>query len=79
MGKKRGKSMQKSKSKETTQLSNDTFGLMIDRAKYGDNEALLKVIEEMKPEIESLAGFLKLPKQYLNAKVTLGISNRKNF
>lgn len=42
MGKKRGKSMQKSKSKETTQLSNDTFGLMIDRAKYGDNEALTK-------------------------------------
>ncbi|MED4567926.1 hypothetical protein [Brevibacillus agri] len=46
---------------------------MVDRAKYGDNEALLKVIEEMKTEIESLAGFLKLSRQEGIQEIT-GIS-----
>ncbi|TKI57013.1 hypothetical protein E8L90_16930 [Brevibacillus antibioticus] len=55
--------MQKSESKDTTQLCNHTFSLMVDRAKSGDNEALIRVLEEMQPEIDSLAGFLKLPKE----------------
>ncbi|WP_188069894.1 hypothetical protein [Brevibacillus brevis] len=55
--------MQKSKPKETTPLCNYAFSLMVERAKSGDNEALLKVLEEMQPEIHNLAGFLKLPKE----------------
>ncbi|MFA4134121.1 MULTISPECIES: hypothetical protein [unclassified Brevibacillus] len=55
--------MQKSESKETTQLPNHAFSLMVEQAKNGDNEALLKVLQEMQPEIDSLAGFLKLPKE----------------
>ncbi|MED1726358.1 hypothetical protein [Brevibacillus parabrevis] len=55
--------MQKSKLKETTTISDQTFDLMVEKAKNGDNEALLKLLEEMSPEIERLAGFLKLPKE----------------
>ncbi|GED57249.1 hypothetical protein ABER61_16390 [Brevibacillus formosus] len=55
--------MQKSESKETTQLCNYAFSLTVEQAKEGDNEALLRVLEEMQSEIDSLAGFLKLPKE----------------
>lgn len=55
--------MQKSEPKETTQLSNHEFSLMIEQAKNGDNESFQSVLEEMQPEITSLAGFLKLPKE----------------
>ncbi|MFS0917724.1 hypothetical protein [Brevibacillus sp. 179-C 1.1 NHS] len=55
--------MQKSKPKEATQLSNHEFSLTVERARYGDNEALLKVLQEMQTEIYNLAGFLKLPKE----------------
>ncbi|MED1802273.1 MULTISPECIES: hypothetical protein [Brevibacillus] len=55
--------MQKSEPEETAQLSNHAFSLIAEQAKNGDNEALLKVLEEMQPEIDSLAGFLKLPKE----------------
>ncbi|MGM0712520.1 hypothetical protein [Brevibacillus parabrevis] len=55
--------MQKSKLKETPTISDQTFDLMVEKAKNGDNEALLKLLEEMSPEIERLAGFLKLPKE----------------
>ncbi|WP_281869960.1 hypothetical protein [Brevibacillus parabrevis] len=55
--------MQKSKLKETTTISDHTFDLMVEKAKNGDNEALLKLLEEMNPEIERLAGFLQLPKE----------------
>ncbi|GEC92461.1 helix-turn-helix domain-containing protein [Brevibacillus brevis] len=55
--------MQKSKPKEAAQLSNHAFTLMVDQAKNGDNEALLMVLEEMEPEINNLASFLKLPKE----------------
>ncbi|NQF16088.1 hypothetical protein HPY31_19505 [Brevibacillus sp. HB1.3] len=36
---------------------------MIEQAKNGDNESFQSVLEEMQPEITSLAGFLKLPKE----------------
>ncbi|NTU24323.1 hypothetical protein HPY28_28820 [Brevibacillus sp. HB1.2] len=55
--------MQKSGPKETTQLCNNAFSLKLEQAKEGDNEALLRVLEEMRSEIDSLAGFLKLPKE----------------
>ncbi|TKI56254.1 hypothetical protein E8L90_12690 [Brevibacillus antibioticus] len=55
--------MQKSEPEETAQLSNHAFSLIAEQAKNGDNEALLKVLEEMQPEIDYLAGFLKLPKE----------------
>ncbi|MFS0558706.1 hypothetical protein [Brevibacillus sp. 179-C9.3 HS] len=55
--------MQKSEPEETAQLSNHAFSLIAEQAKNGDNEALLKVLEEMQPEIDSLAGFLKLRKK----------------
>lgn len=54
--------MQKSKFKEAAPLSDHVFSIMIERAKNGDNEALSKVLEEMEPEIDELAGFLRLPK-----------------
>lgn len=55
--------MQKSESEETTTILDQAFSLMVDRAKSGDNEALIRVLEEMQSEIDSLAGFLKLPKE----------------
>ncbi|KZE47769.1 hypothetical protein AV540_18545 [Brevibacillus parabrevis] len=55
--------MQKSEPEETTTILDQAFSLMVEQAKNGDNEALLKVLEEMQPEIDSLAGFLKLPKE----------------
>ncbi|KZE44161.1 hypothetical protein AV540_02370 [Brevibacillus parabrevis] len=55
--------MQKSEPEETTTILDQAFSLMVEQAKNGDNDALLKVLEEMQPEIDSLAGFLKLPKE----------------
>ncbi|TGV31182.1 hypothetical protein EN829_033985 [Mesorhizobium sp. M00.F.Ca.ET.186.01.1.1] len=55
--------MQKSEPEETATILDQAFSLMVDRAKSGDNEALIRVLEEMQSEIDSLAGFLKLPKE----------------
>ncbi|MBG9941956.1 MULTISPECIES: hypothetical protein [Brevibacillus] len=55
--------MQKPELEETTTVLDQAFSLMVEQAKNGNNEALLKVLEEMQPEIDSLAGFLKLPKE----------------
>ncbi|WP_148039121.1 helix-turn-helix domain-containing protein [Brevibacillus gelatini] len=55
--------MQKSKPEEAAQLSNHEFGVMVERAKNGDNEALVRVLVEIQPEIDNLARFLKLPKE----------------
>lgn len=46
-----------------TRLSNHEFSVMVEQAKNGDNEALLRVLEEMQPEMDNLAGFLKLPRE----------------
>ncbi|WP_162309021.1 hypothetical protein [Brevibacillus antibioticus] len=55
--------MQNSEPEETTTILDQAFSLMVDRAKSGDNEALIRILEEMQSEIDSLAGFLKLPKE----------------
>ncbi|KZE51724.1 hypothetical protein AV540_12725 [Brevibacillus parabrevis] len=68
--------MQKSKPKEAAQISNHTFGLMVERAKNDDNEALLRILEEMEPEINNLAGFLKLPKEDGIQEITMQFIER---
>ncbi|WP_289137791.1 hypothetical protein [uncultured Brevibacillus sp.] len=63
--------MQKSKSKEAAQLPDQEFSLMIERAKTGDNEALLRVLKEMEPEIMEVVGFLKLSKEEGIQEITM--------
>ncbi|WP_340259502.1 helix-turn-helix domain-containing protein [Brevibacillus borstelensis] len=55
--------MQESRSKEVAAISNHSFIRMIERAKNGDNDALTMVLQEMEPEIQYLAGFLKMSKE----------------
>ncbi|CAI8703256.1 HTH_16 domain-containing protein [Brevibacillus sp. IT-7CA2] len=63
--------MQKSEPKEAAQISNHAFSLMVEQAKSGDNEALLKVLEEMEPEINNLVSFLKLSKEEGIQEITM--------
>ncbi|MBG9942760.1 hypothetical protein ABE237_02175 [Brevibacillus formosus] len=63
--------MQKSGPKEAAQISNHTFSLMVEQARSGNNEALLKVLEEMEPEINNLASFLKLSKEEGIQEITM--------
>ena len=55
--------MQKSWPNETTTLSNDQFTKLVERAISGDNDALMKVLQELDQDIQHLAEFLKLPKE----------------
>lgn len=68
--------MQKSGPTETTQLCNYAFSLTFEQAKEGDNEALLRVLEEMRSEIDTLANFLKLPKEEGIQEITVQFIER---
>jgi hypothetical protein len=55
--------MQESRSKEVEAISNHSFSRMIERAKCGDNDAITMLLLKMEPEIQHLAGFLKMSKE----------------
>ncbi|SNT22744.1 Helix-turn-helix domain-containing protein [Anaerovirgula multivorans] len=43
--------------------TNETFRLLVEQARKGDNGALEKVLEELEPHMEHLASFIKMPRE----------------